>query len=345
MTESPNPVSDLQRIMSSIKNRTLILIDGDNIIYSAKHVGIRIDFARLRELLAEEFGTIKSLRYYGSTYPIDQENAGFLTELTRLGYDVHLSAQSGKSQADIRMVTDAMSLSADYETIVLLSGDSDFAHMLATLKKQGKKTVVVSFPVVTGRILRNSADEYVNVEDFLAAGAARVAKSPQLNSVSQTSDIDTFYFKKGIHFESYVVVRNLFLAAKISMTIIDRYINEEILYTLAILPTIVRVRIITLKIDGKDFNVLLSKLRMENRSIEIYKSKIFHDRFIRIDEAWWHLGHSIKDLGSADAMLARVRESSILAMLSERENEIVSDLAALETRVPAGPGARGESSR
>jgi uncharacterized protein (TIGR00288 family) len=309
--------------MSLEKTRTLCLIDGDNIIYSAKHVGISIDFARLRELLTEEFGTNTTLSYYGSTYPIDQENAEFLTELARLGYDIHLLAQFGKSAADIRMVTDAMSLAANYDTIVLLSGDADFAHLLATLKKQGKRTIVVGFPVVTSRALRASADEYVNVEDLLAAGAGHLAKSAHLDSVSQETDIDSFYLKKGIHFESYVLVRNLFLSAKISITIIDRYINEEILYTLAILPTGIRVRIITLKIEGKDFNVLLSKLRRENRSIEIYESKIFHDRFIRIDEAWWHLGHSIKDLGSADAMLARVIRPSIIAMLSEREDEIV----------------------
>lgn len=304
------------------------MIDGDNIIYSAKHVGITIDFERLRDLLAEEFGTITRLSYYGSTHPLNQDKTRFLAELNRLGYDVHLSTDSRKPQADIEMVTDAISSSAGYDTIVLLSGDSDFAYLLTTLKKQGKKTIVVGFPVVTSRSLRESADEYFNVEDLLAAGAARIAERDPIDSVTATSEIDTFYFKKGIHFESYVTVRNLFLSAKRSITVIDRFIDEEILYTLAVLPPIVRVRIITLKIGGKDFTVLLSKLVKENRKIDIYKSKLFHDRFIRIDDAWWHLGHSIKDLGSADAMLARVKEPSILTTLSEREDEVVKHTAA-----------------
>ena len=87
---------------------------------------------------------------------------------------------------------------------------SDFAYLLGTLKKQGKKTIVVGFPVVTSRSLRESADEYVNVEDLLAAGAARITKSARSSSVIATSEIDTFYFKKGIHFESYVTVRTFF---------------------------------------------------------------------------------------------------------------------------------------
>jgi uncharacterized LabA/DUF88 family protein len=310
--------------MNSKTLRTLILIDGDNIIYSAKHVGITIDFERLRDLLAEEFGTITRLSYYGSTHPLNRDKTRFLTELKTLGYDVHLSTDSRKPQADIEMVTDAISSSAGYDTIVLLSGDSDFAYLLATLKKQGKKTIVVGFPVVTSRRLRDSADEYVNVEDLLAAGAGRIVE----NAAIATSEIDTFYFKKGIHFESYVTVRNLFLSAKRSITVIDRFIDEEILYTLAVLPPIVRVRIITLKVSGKDFTVLLSKLVKENRKIDIYKSKLFHDRFIKIDDAWWHLGHSIKDLGTADAMLARVKEPSILTTLSAREDEVVKNTAA-----------------
>jgi uncharacterized LabA/DUF88 family protein len=307
--------------MNSQTVRTLILIDGDNVLYSAKHVGISIDFRRLRELLEGEFGTVTRLSYYGSAHPVNQDQIKFTSELNSLGYDVHL-LDSRKAQADIQMVTDAMSLSASYDRLALLSGDRDFAYLLVALKKKGKKTVVVGFPVVTGRSLRDSADEYVNLEDLLAAGAATVAQSSK-NSVTAITDLDTFYFKKGIHFESYVIVRELFLSAKRSLTIIDRYINDEILYLLAVLAPTIKVRIITLKIGGKDFTVLLSKLIKENRKIDVYKSNLFHDRFIRIDDAWWHLGHSIKDLGSADAMLARVRESSILSVLSEREDEVI----------------------
>jgi hypothetical protein len=84
----------------------------------------------------------------------------------------------------------------------------------------------------------------------------------------------------------------------------------------------VRIRIIAKKIEGGDFFVLIKKLEREGRDIEVYQDQTFHDRFIRIDDVWWHLGHSIKDLGSADAVMTKLSEPAIIKKLREREEEV-----------------------
>ena len=228
------------------------------------------------------------------------------------------------------MVVDAMSLSRDCETIVLLSGDGDFAYLLRTLREEGKHTVVISLPIVTSSLLRSSATEYINLENFLA-----VTTSPreELSDTSEslpmiTPQVESFYLEKGVYFPAYIKVRSLLKSANRSVTIIDGYINEEILYLLAVLSKGIKSRIITRRIIASDFDVMVSKLRKEGRGLEVYKSDTFHDRFIRIDDEWWHLGHSIKDLGSADALLSKVIEPSVIAMLRRREDEIAESVTA-----------------
>jgi hypothetical protein len=56
--------------------------------------------------------------------------------------------------------------------------------------------------------------------------------------------------------------------------------------------------------------VQVQKLKKDGHLIDIYKSKKFHDRFICIDNIWWHSGHSFKNLGEKDSMLNKITEEA-----------------------------------
>ena len=97
--------------------------------------------------------------------------------------------------------------------------------------------------------------------------------------------------------------------------------NEDILHLASILDETVKLRIITKNITTGDFFILIKKLKREGRDVEVYQSSTFHDRFIRIDNVWWHLGHSIKDLGSGDSLMSKISEPAVISKLQKREED------------------------
>jgi uncharacterized LabA/DUF88 family protein len=313
--------------MTTESNRTLVIIDGDNLLVAAKHLGFSIDFAKLRDVLSQSFAALIGIRFYVSSALLANKHHTFYNSLPQLGYELRMNNdRTAKSNIETLMAIDAVSQSDEYNTLVLMSGDRDFVSLLDNLKKRGKQTVVVSLPIVTSLQLRNRADEYINLEELLTASALsrKTKQSYQTTAPPISADATSFYLQKGIYFDSYLKIRNLLKSAEESVTIIDGYVNEEILHTLSILPAEIKCSIITRKITGNDFEVMVSKLRREGRTIKVYKSDIFHDRFIRIDKEWWHLGHSIKDLGSADAILSKVFEPSVIELLLKREAQVTA---------------------
>lgn len=307
--------------------RTAIFIDGDNLYYSSKSLGLRIDFAKFQDLLNHTFGE-SILYYYLSVDPDEQIQWMFIKRLQNIGYRVTSyplrkigTSMRYTSAMDVKLAVDAVFNAQYFDKFVIVSGDRDFLPLIATLKKLGKKVIVLSLPIVTSIELRKEADQFLNLEELLS----RLDLPPEAISEAIANDdaINEFYMEKGLYFKNYIQIRKLLKSAKGSITIIDNYTNEDVLYLVSTLNKAIQLRIITNKIDGKDFFTMVRKLKKEDRDIDVYKiSKEFHDRFIRIDDVWWHSGHSIKDLGSGDAMITKISDLSNIARLQERERKV-----------------------
>ena len=97
-------------------------------------------------------------------------------------------------------------------------------------------------------------------------------------------------------------------SAKNSITIIDSYVDDQILLMIQPLKPKINKIIITDtdRITPADFFIQVQKLKKDGHLIDICKSNKFHDRFICIDDIWWHSGHSFKNLGEKDSMLNKV---------------------------------------
>jgi len=311
------------------ESRTVVFIDGDNLYYSTKSLGLTLDFAKFHDLLIQTFG--ESVLYYYSTIdPTANQQISFLRYLQRTGYRVksYPLRKIGESvrytsAINVQLAVDAVSVSQYFDKVVIVSGDKDFVPLLRTLKELGRKIIVLSLPIVTSVELRQEADQFLNLDElFSQSGLPKVTPKATMQTIANEDAIKAFYLEKGLYFHNYIQIRELLTSAKRSITIIDNYINEDVLYLVAILNPAIRSRIITKRLEGKDFFIMLRKLKREDRDIDTYRCEIFHDRFIRIDDEWWHLGHSIKDLGSGDAMIMKISESSIIAKLQQREEEV-----------------------
>ena len=78
--------------------------------------------------------------------------------------------------------------------------------------------------------------------------------------------------------------------------LIDNYIDEKTLTLLSKKKPQVKVNIYTKNIDNKLLQDV-EKFNEQYKSLTIEKFKESHDRFLVIDEAIYHIGASLKDIG------------------------------------------------
>lgn len=83
-----------------------------------------------------------------------------------------------KSNFDVEISVDAIRLMSKYDTICLLSGDSDFARLVEFLKRNGKKIIVIASGQVF-HTLKDIADLYINAQKIKAHITAIKETSPR----------------------------------------------------------------------------------------------------------------------------------------------------------------------
>jgi hypothetical protein len=104
-------------------------------------------------------------------------------------------------------------------------------------------------------------------------------------------------FFDGQIFDAHSFVSRLVKSAKISIELLDNYIDESVLTLLSKRNKDVRITIYTKNIS-KQFQLDLDRFNAQYEPVEIKEFTKSHDRFLIIDETEvYHLGASLKDLG------------------------------------------------
>ena len=78
--------------------------------------------------------------------------------------------QSGKNSADIRMVVDALDLcytKSHVDTLVIISGDSDFSPLVSKLRENNKTVIGVGVKNSTSDLLTANCDEFIYYDDLV----------------------------------------------------------------------------------------------------------------------------------------------------------------------------------
>jgi uncharacterized protein (TIGR00288 family) len=78
--------------------------------------------------------------------------------------------QSGKNSADIRMVVDALDLcytKGHVDTIVIISGDSDFSPLVSKLRENAKTVIGVGVKNSTSDLFISNCDEFLYYDDLV----------------------------------------------------------------------------------------------------------------------------------------------------------------------------------
>jgi hypothetical protein len=104
-------------------------------------------------------------------------------------------------------------------------------------------------------------------------------------------------FFDGQIFDAYSFVSRLVKSAKISIELLDNYIDESVLTLLSKRNKDVRVTIYTKSIS-KQLKLDLERFNTQYEPVEVKEFAKSHDRFLVIDETEvYHIGASLKDLG------------------------------------------------
>lgn len=122
-------------------------------------------------------------------------------------------------------------------------------------------------------------------------------------------------FFEGQVFDAYEFISKIIRTAKISIKLIDNFVDEKTLTHLSKKRKNISVTILTKNIDSK-LKLDLEKVNKQYGGFEIKFFSKSHDRFLIIDNTEiFHLGASIKDLGNKWFAFSKLDKKSVESIL------------------------------
>jgi uncharacterized LabA/DUF88 family protein len=139
-----------------ISQSVAILVDGNNIersLDSEHKQNMMINFDVLIPRLLGRRG-LNRLIYFREGKNISSKLA------ERLHTNYHGSVRPCHKSADIPLSITATQLAGKVDTIIILSGDSDYVELVAHLKSEGVRVEICAVESTTAQILREEADYF-----------------------------------------------------------------------------------------------------------------------------------------------------------------------------------------
>ena len=157
-------------VIKHIGQRVAVLIDVQNLYHSAKNLyRARVNFREILKLAVSKRNLIRAFAYVVRTKT--GEEKPFFDALIKLGIETRVKDLQEfygglkKADWDVGIVIDAIRIVPGVDTLVLASGDGDFIPLVEYLKNQGKRVEVVAFGRTASSKLRESADEFIDLEE------------------------------------------------------------------------------------------------------------------------------------------------------------------------------------
>lgn len=164
--------------------KILVCLDSANVSIGLRNINLALDYKKFFAQL-KLHGKLVEAIYYGPKFD-SPGHQRFLTFLKKTGYKLRTKevkvikqGQHRKANFDVELAIDAVDFQARYNTLVLLSGDSDFAPLLKYLKGQNKKVFVLSTRGAVSKELVDESDGYLPVNEWKSVVRSFTKKSPR----------------------------------------------------------------------------------------------------------------------------------------------------------------------
>lgn len=153
--------------------RVSIFIDAAHVFYAASTLSIEIDYSKLVSQLVQS-GQLLRAYFYTGVDPDNTKQQGFLLWMKRNGYRVITKEITTKDTPDaphhhrpvdfcVEITTDMITQAMFSDTVILVTGDGRFTHLLNHFSRSKTRTALVSLQSITSDRLLNEADQ---VTDF-----------------------------------------------------------------------------------------------------------------------------------------------------------------------------------
>lgn len=164
-----------------------IFIDGDNFFWVQKYnLNWDVDMARLIDFVTKRYGKPDVAKYYMSIAPDEESQTrrrGLRSALATMGYSVEVrkrkeirqsvsgsvNEENGhrfKNDVDVVLALDVHNHMSQLDTIILVTGDSDFLRLLEIAETQRKQMVIMCTQGAISSELREKAGmNYIDLQD------------------------------------------------------------------------------------------------------------------------------------------------------------------------------------
>ena len=181
--------------------RTIIFIDGPDLHGISRSIGIDIDFKKLKSYFQDRCHLIRA--FYYTTVVVQNEHATLKPLVDWLEYNgftlvtklakVRIAAdgrQHINTNMRVELAVDAIEFSDAADHVILLSSDSAYCHLVATLQRRGKRVSVISTLTNNGATvaddLRRQADQFIDLAD-IAPAISRKTQDRSAKSLLRTT--------------------------------------------------------------------------------------------------------------------------------------------------------------
>ncbi len=169
-----------------IAGRVCVFIDAANILYSQQSLGWRVDYEKLKTYFISECN-LSGIYFYTGKVGDNQKQSSFLKKLEKLGYVVKSKEvkrikisennYEWKGNLDVELTIGVLANLANFDTLILMSGDSDFASLLDEVKTHKKRVIVMSTKGHVAKELLERA-KYINLKKLKGAISFRTKIPP-----------------------------------------------------------------------------------------------------------------------------------------------------------------------
>jgi uncharacterized LabA/DUF88 family protein len=166
LSEEIGQLRELIEASKLVQRETIALfVDSQNLYYSARTAyAAKVNYEKLLRLITGNRHLVKAYAYI--VQPPEGDVKPFATSLERIGYivktkDVRTRANgSAKANWDMSIALDILGILDRVDTIVLASGDGDFAPLIDFIKGKNKRVEIFAFPDNTAYDLKEKADRF-----------------------------------------------------------------------------------------------------------------------------------------------------------------------------------------
>lgn len=160
-------------IIQNKEQRIGVFIDIQNLYHSAKNLyDSRVNFSELLKKLTGGRKLVRARGYVVRSDPSTGEES-FFKALEESGIEVVskdiqiFSSGAKKADWDVGIAVDAIRMASMFDVIVIVSGDGDFVPLVKYLQwGLGKGVEVAAFGKTTSSMLREAADDFVDIDEM-----------------------------------------------------------------------------------------------------------------------------------------------------------------------------------